>query len=63
MPDLFAVGDEVLTFCDFDELIDQATRLLSERAFAQRLGDAASRRAHHDHTYDLRVAAIMETVA
>lgn len=60
LPELFAVGDEVLTFHDFDELVDQAIRLLNEPGLSARLGDAAARRAHADHTYDLRVAAILE---
>jgi spore maturation protein CgeB len=63
LPDLFGVGHEVLAFHDFDGLVDQATRLLSETGLAARLGDAAARRAHRDHTYDLRVAAILEKVS
>jgi spore maturation protein CgeB len=60
VPELFATGTEVLTYQDFDELVDQATRLLNEAGLTARLGDAAARRAHRDHTYDLRVAAILE---
>jgi spore maturation protein CgeB len=63
LPELFDVGAEVLTFHDFDELVDQATRLLSEHGLTARLGDAAARRAHRDHTYDLRVAQILETLS
>ena len=63
VPELFDVGEEVLAFHDFDELLDQATRLLSERGLTARLGDAAAQRAHRDHTYDLRVAAILEKVS
>lgn len=62
VPDLFAIGDEVLVFHDFDELVDQATRLLSETGLTARLGDAAARRAHRDHTYELRIATIMDKV-
>jgi len=61
--DLFGVGDEVLAFHDFGQLVDQATRLLNETGLTARLGDAASRRAHSDHTYDLRVATIIEKVS
>jgi spore maturation protein CgeB len=61
VPELFDVGAELLTFHDFDELVDQATRLLSEPGLTARLGDAAARRAHRDHTYDLRVAQILDT--
>jgi spore maturation protein CgeB len=60
IPDLFAVGDEVLTFRDFDELVSQAARLLNEAGLSARLGDAAAKRAHRDHTYDVRVGTILE---
>jgi spore maturation protein CgeB len=63
VPELFAIGQEVLAFHDFDDLVGQASRLLNETGLTTRLGDAASRRAHRDHTYDLRVAAILEKVA
>ena len=63
VPELFAVGEEVLVFHDFDDLVEQATRLLSERGLTARLGDAATQRAHRDHTYDLRVTAILEKLA
>lgn len=51
LPELFAVDDEVLAFHDFDELVDQAARLLTEQGLTARLGDAAAQRAHRDHTY------------
>jgi len=63
LPELFAVGEEVLTFDDFDQLIDQATRLLNEPTLTERLGDAAALRAHRDHTYELRVGTILEKVS
>ena len=60
VPDLFAVGDEVLTFRDFDELVDQATRLLNDGGLSAKLGDAAAARAHHSHTYQRRLTVILE---
>jgi spore maturation protein CgeB len=63
VPELFAVGEELLAFQDFDDLVDQATRLLNEAGMTARLGDAATRRAHRDHSYDVRVAAILEKVS
>jgi spore maturation protein CgeB len=63
VPELFAVGKEVLAFHDFDDLIEQANRLLSERGLTAELGDAATRRAHRDHTYDLRVTTILEKLS
>lgn len=63
VPELFDVGSEVLAYHDFDGLIDQASRLLNETGLTARIGDAAARRAHRDHTYDLRVAAILEKLS
>ena len=63
VPELFAAGKEVLVFHDFDDLVEQATRLLSERGLTARLGDAAAQRAHRDHTYDLRVTTILEKLS
>ena len=63
VPELFTVGDEVLAYRDFDELVDQATRLLNEPGLTARLGDAATKRAHRDHTYQQRLTAILERVS
>jgi spore maturation protein CgeB len=63
VPELFDVGQEVLAFHDFDDLVDHASRLLNETGLAGSLGDAAARRAHRDHSYDLRVATILEKVS
>lgn len=63
IPELFVVGEEVLVYHDFDELVDQATRLLNEAGLTARLGDAAARRAHRDHTYDVRLATILEKMS
>jgi spore maturation protein CgeB len=62
LPDLFDVGQEVLAFRDFDELVGQATRLLHEADLTARIGDAAARRAHRDHTYERRITALLEKV-
>ena len=62
-PDLFTVGEEVLAFKDFDELVEQASRLLHEPGLTARLGDAAARRAHRDHTMAQRVVTIIEKMA
>ena len=63
IPELFTVGKEVLAFHDFDDLLEQATRLLSEHGLTARLGDAATQRAHRDHTYDLRLTTILEKLS
>jgi spore maturation protein CgeB len=63
LPELFAIGTEVLAFRDFDELVTQAVRLFNEPGLTAKLGDAATRRAHLEHTYDLRVSTILEKVS
>lgn len=63
LPELFEVGDEVLAFHDFDEIVAQATRLLNEDGLTARLGDAAAQRAHHDHTYEHRLDVILERLS
>ncbi len=62
IPDLFVAGEEILTFGDFDQLVEQASRLLHEPGLTARLGDAAARRAHRDHTIGHRLATILEIV-
>ena len=62
VPDLFAVGAEVLAFRDFDELVEQASCLLGEPGLTARIGDAATRRAHRDHTMAQRVTTIVNTL-
>ncbi len=61
--ELFDVGEEVLTFCDFDELIAQASRLLDNASLTRQLGDAASQRAHRDHSFDQRIAVVLEKLS
>jgi spore maturation protein CgeB len=61
--ELFEMGEEVLAFHDFDDLVDQASRLLGERGLTARIGDAATRRAHRDHSYDLRLASILDRLS
>lgn len=63
LPGLFAIGEEILSFRDLGELIGQAARLLSEPGLTERLGDAAARRAHVEHTYQKRLETIIERVS
>lgn len=59
VPDLFDVGSEILVYNDFEELVSHTKTLLADRDLAQKLGDAASRRAHREHTYEARMAEIL----
>ena len=63
LTELFDIGDEVLAFSDFGELVSQATRLLSEAGLSAKLGDAAAQRAHECHTYERRLAIILRELA
>jgi spore maturation protein CgeB len=63
LPDLFEIDDEVLAFRDFDELIDQARRLLHEAGLSAKLGDAAAIRAHESHTHANRLPFILEKLS
>jgi spore maturation protein CgeB len=60
LAEVFDVGKEVLAFHDFDQLLDQATQLLNEPGLTARLGDAAAKRAHSEHTYAHRLATILK---
>jgi spore maturation protein CgeB len=63
LPNLFSVGQEVLAFHDFDDLVAQAQRLLSETGLSAKLGDAAAARAHEAHTYEKRLTVILEKLS
>jgi spore maturation protein CgeB len=53
----------VLAFRDFDELLAQARRLLSEPGLSAKIGDAAADRAHQSHTYEQRLTVILEKLS
>lgn len=60
LPDLFDVGSEVRSFADYRGLREQIDELLSSPAVGSALGEAASRRAHADHTYEARLHRMLE---
>jgi spore maturation protein CgeB len=63
LPDLFEIGTELLAFSNFDELLSQAERLLGDPGLGAKLGDAAALRARESHTYDKRLAVILECLS
>lgn len=63
LPDLFAIGEEVLAYRDFDELLAEATRLLRDPALGAKLGDAAAARANESHSYEKRLTVILEKLS
>jgi spore maturation protein CgeB len=62
VPRLFAPDTEVLTFTRFDELIGHAKTLLADRSAGVALGDAATKRAHAEHTYAHRLTRLLEVI-
>jgi spore maturation protein CgeB len=60
LADLFEIGNELTTFESFDELIEKARYLLGASREGQEIGDAATRRAHAEHTYDVRLSTILD---
>ena len=63
LQDLFQVNEEVLAFSTFDELVDHCRLLLGDSTLTRTIGDAATARAHADHTYKIRLSAILEHLA
>jgi spore maturation protein CgeB len=63
LEDLFRVNEEVLAFSSFEELVDHCRLLLNNPDLTRTIGDAASARAHAEHTYEIRLTAILERLA
>ena len=60
LEDMFRVNEEVLAFSTFDQLVDQCRLLLNDSDLTRTLGDAATIRAHAEHTYEIRLKAILK---
>jgi spore maturation protein CgeB len=58
----YRVGDEVLAFRSFDELVDQARWCIDHPDEARRIGDTAAVRARDEHTFAHRLAELLEVV-
>jgi spore maturation protein CgeB len=63
LADLFDPGTEVVPFVGIADLVDRIRDLLADPALAGKVGDAASLRAHAEHTYEHRLPAILERLA
>ncbi|MEA2826038.1 MAG: spore maturation protein CgeB [Actinomycetota bacterium] len=58
----FELGNEVLAFASYDELLNTLQGLLKDQTLGRRLGAAASRRALANHTYTERLRIILGLV-
>ena len=62
LADLFT-PDEVIAYESYDELVVKARQLLEDPDLGRRFGDAATVRAHAEHTYQHRLARILEDLS
>lgn len=60
--DLFERGEEVLTYSSYSELLTHVRWLLEQPSAGADIANAASRRAHGEHTYRHRLTAIFEVL-
>lgn len=56
----FRIGEELLTFETFDELVEVASELLRDPSRGRPVADAAAARAARDHTYDRRLVQLLD---
>ncbi|MCX7896008.1 MAG: glycosyltransferase [Thermoanaerobaculum sp.] len=61
--DYFAPGVEVATFTTLEEAVERARDLISQPERAHAMGSAARARVLHCHTWDHRIACLLEQVA
>jgi spore maturation protein CgeB len=61
--ELFDVGNETLAFESFDDLLEQCRLLVDGDELNTTVGDAASSRAHADHTYQQRLRLILSELS
>lgn len=58
----FDIGTEIAAFKTFDELVDQARRLIVDSVGSRAMGDRATIRAHRDHTYRQRLQVALASL-
>lgn len=58
--DLFVPGKEVFAYSSYDELLGTLRQLLGDDGKGASVGDAAALRTHGQHTYEHRLATILE---
>ncbi|GAA2501944.1 CgeB family protein [Winogradskya humida] len=58
--ELFDLDREVVPYSTFDELTERIRELFDDQRLGAEYGDAASKRAHAEHAYDVRMPAILE---
>lgn len=59
---LLEIGREVVTFENFDELVDQSRTMLECPDAGRSVADAAAFRSHRDHRYEMRLERILNVL-
>ena len=54
----FRPGEEVVTYRDFDELVEKIRRLLANPEEAERIRRAGYERARSEHTWEMRFETV-----
>lgn len=62
LKDLFVDGKEIVSFKDFNELIEKIKYYLDRPEERKKIAEAGQIRAYKDHTYELRLKLIIDTV-
>ena len=63
LTDLFQPGRELDTFTSFDELKEKLEWYLADPEHGRLIADGGAERAQSEHTYEHRLAAILEDLA
>jgi len=63
LQECFDIGKEIVAFRTYDELLVLCHSLLEDPERVRELGDAAAKRAHAEHTYQLRLRSLLEDCA
>ncbi|MFD2766140.1 CgeB family protein [Micromonospora eburnea] len=63
LPDMFDPDREVVPFTTFAELLERVRELLDDPRRTAEVGDAASKRAHSEHTYENRLPVVLDRLA
>jgi spore maturation protein CgeB len=63
LSELFDTDREVMRFVTYSDLLEAIRALLADVRLTRDIGDAATKRAHAEHTYEVRLNTILDTLA
>ncbi len=59
---LFTEGEEIISFSDFADLKEKIDFYLKQEELRKRIAKAGCKRAHNEHTYELRIRLMLDTI-